>query len=33
MEDGTTSRRALVAITVLRVVVGWHFLYEGVAKL
>ena len=33
MEDGTISRRALVAITVLRVVVGWHFLYEGVAKL
>ena len=33
MEDGRLSRRALVAITVLRVVVGWHFLYEGVAKL
>jgi thiosulfate dehydrogenase [quinone] large subunit len=23
----------MMAITVLRVVVGWHFLYEGVAKL
>ena len=33
MEDARLSRRALVAITVLRVVVGWHFLYEGVAKL
>jgi thiosulfate dehydrogenase [quinone] large subunit len=33
MEDGRLSRRAFVAITVLRVVVGWHFLYEGVAKL
>ena len=27
------SRSAMIAITVLRVVVGWHFLYEGVAKL
>jgi len=33
MEDGRLYRRALAAITVLRVVVGWHFLYEGVAKL
>ena len=33
MEDARLSRRALVAITLLRVVVGWHFLYEGVAKL
>jgi thiosulfate dehydrogenase [quinone] large subunit len=23
----------MVAITVLRVIVGWHFLYEGIAKL
>jgi len=23
----------MIAITVLRVVVGWHFLYEGIAKL
>ena len=33
MEDGKLSRAALIAITVLRVVVGWHFLYEGIAKL
>lgn len=33
MDDGRLSRSPMVAITVLRVVVGWHFLYEGVAKL
>ena len=33
MEDGKLSRRPLIAITVLRVFVGWHFLYEGLAKL
>ncbi|MGH9313943.1 MAG: DoxX family protein [Vicinamibacterales bacterium] len=33
MEDGPLSRRALIAITLLRVFIGWHFLYEGVAKL
>jgi thiosulfate dehydrogenase [quinone] large subunit len=33
MEDGKLSRAPMVAITVLRVLVGWHFLYEGVAKL
>ena len=33
MEDGTLPRTPLVAITVLRVFVGWHFLYEGIAKL
>jgi thiosulfate dehydrogenase (quinone) large subunit len=33
MEDGKLSRGPMIAITVLRVVVGWHFLYEGVAKL
>lgn len=27
------SRPAMIAITVLRVMVGWHFLYEGIAKL
>lgn len=27
------SRPAMISITVLRVVVGWHFLYEGIAKL
>jgi|SRR5918993_745211 thiosulfate dehydrogenase [quinone] large subunit len=33
MNDSTLSRSAMTAITVLRVVVGWHFLYEGIAKL
>jgi thiosulfate dehydrogenase [quinone] large subunit len=33
MDDGTLSRRALVAITLMRIFVGWHFLYEGIAKL
>ena len=27
------SRWPMIAITVLRVAVGWHFLYEGIAKL
>ena len=33
MEDVKLSRWPIIAITVLRVFVGWHFLYEGVAKL
>jgi thiosulfate dehydrogenase (quinone) large subunit len=33
MEDGKLSRWPMIAITVMRVVVGWHFLYEGIAKL
>ena len=33
MAVGILSPRALTAITVLRVFVGWHFLYEGIAKL
>jgi len=33
MEDMRLSRGPLVAITVLRVFVGWHFLYEGISKL
>jgi thiosulfate dehydrogenase [quinone] large subunit len=33
MEDGKLSRWPMIAITALRVVIGWHFLYEGVAKL
>jgi thiosulfate dehydrogenase (quinone) large subunit len=33
MEDGKFSRVPMVAITLLRVFVGWHFLYEGIAKL
>jgi len=32
MADGL-SRSPMIAITVLRVVIGWHFLYEGIAKL
>ena len=31
--DGRFSRSSMIAITVLRVLVGWHFLYEGVSKL
>src|SRR5512142_2997516 len=31
--DSGLSRPAMISITVLRVVVGWHFLYEGIAKL
>jgi thiosulfate dehydrogenase [quinone] large subunit len=33
MEDPRLSRWPMIAITVMRVVVGWHFLYEGIAKL
>jgi thiosulfate dehydrogenase [quinone] large subunit len=33
MEDAKLSRWSMIAITILRVVVGWHFLYEGIAKL
>ena len=33
MEEGKISRWPMIAITVLRVFVGWHFLYEGIAKL
>ena len=33
MDQDTLPRPAMLAITVLRVVIGWHFLYEGVAKL
>lgn len=33
MEDARFSRGPMVAITVLRVAIGWHFLYEGIAKL
>src|SRR6187397_1356000 len=31
--DGTLSRSSMIAITVLRVLVGWHFLNEGLSKL
>ena len=33
MDDTRLSRWPMIAITVLRVFVGWHFLYEGIAKL
>jgi thiosulfate dehydrogenase [quinone] large subunit len=33
MEQITLSRGSLIAITLLRIFVGWHFLYEGIAKL
>jgi thiosulfate dehydrogenase [quinone] large subunit len=33
MQNGRFSPAAMVAITLLRVFVGWHFLYEGIAKL
>jgi thiosulfate dehydrogenase [quinone] large subunit len=33
MDDRTFSRWSMIAITALRVLVGWHFLYEGIAKL
>jgi len=33
MEGGKMSNWPMVAITVMRVAVGWHFLYEGIAKL
>jgi thiosulfate dehydrogenase (quinone) large subunit len=33
MEEAKLSRSAMIAITVMRVIVGWHFLYEGIAKL
>jgi thiosulfate dehydrogenase (quinone) large subunit len=32
MENGTLARGPMIAITVLRVLVGWHFLYEGITK-
>jgi thiosulfate dehydrogenase (quinone) large subunit len=33
MEGGNLPRWPMIAITLLRVFVGWHFLYEGIAKL
>jgi thiosulfate dehydrogenase (quinone) large subunit len=33
MSDDKLSPAAMTAITVMRVLVGWHFLYEGVSKL
>lgn len=33
METTTFVRAPMIAITVVRVLVGWHFLYEGLIKL
>ena len=33
MEATTFGRAPMIAITVVRVLVGWHFLYEGLTKL
>jgi thiosulfate dehydrogenase [quinone] large subunit len=33
MDGEKLSRWPMIAITLLRVFVGWHFLYEGIAKL
>jgi thiosulfate dehydrogenase [quinone] large subunit len=33
MEDGKLSRAQMIAIVALRVLIGWHFLYEGLSKL
>jgi thiosulfate dehydrogenase [quinone] large subunit len=33
MDHWKVSRGAMIALTLLRVAIGWHFLYEGVAKL
>ena len=33
MDDGKLSHAPMIAITLLRVFVGWHFLYEGLTKL
>ena len=32
MDENKLPRPAMIALTVLRVVIGWHFLYEGVSK-
>ena len=32
MESMTFARGPMIAITVLRVLVGWHFLYEGLSQ-
>jgi len=33
MEEGRLSRLQMTSVVVLRILIGWHFLYEGVAKL
>lgn len=32
-EEGSLTRLQMATIVVLRVLIGWHFLYEGVAKM
>ncbi len=32
-EDGRLSQAQMAAVVALRVLIGWHFLYEGLAKL
>ena len=33
MEESNLSRPQMIAVVVLRVFIGWHFLYEGLSKL
>ena len=33
MQDSNLTRTQMIAIVTLRVLIGWHFLYEGISKL
>ncbi|MBN2411011.1 DoxX family protein [candidate division KSB1 bacterium] len=33
MKDQKYNNLQMIALTIMRVMIGWHFLYEGVAKL
>ncbi len=33
MKDQKFNNLQMIALTIMRVLIGWHFLYEGVAKL
>jgi thiosulfate dehydrogenase [quinone] large subunit len=33
MEEGKLSRPQMIAVVTLRILIGWHFLYEGLSKL
>jgi thiosulfate dehydrogenase [quinone] large subunit len=33
MEKETNTRMQTIALALLRILIGWHFLYEGIAKL
>lgn len=33
MKDEKFNNLQMIALTIMRVVIGWHFLYEGIAKL